>query len=128
MITKNDIKNVIIVFIILFVIDFIYLYINQDWYKNETYRSQKSELKLKWIGVIFRYIAQSLGLYIFILRNKLNLSYSFLYGIIIYGNYLSTNYATINIFDEKLALADLSKGGIIMIITSYLYYKFKNYQ
>lgn len=83
-------------------------------------------------GVIFRYMAQSLGLYIFVLRNNLLLSskiiYSFLYGIIIYDNYLSTNYATINIFDEKLALADLSKGGIIMIITTYLYHKFKNYQ
>jgi hypothetical protein len=73
MFTINDIKNFIIVFIILFIIDAIYLYIYQDWYKYETYRSQGTPLKIKWIGVIFRYIAQSLGLYIFILRNKLNL-------------------------------------------------------
>ncbi len=125
MIDKKDIKNIIIVGVILFLLDFIYLYFNQDWYKRETYRSQKSELKLKIIGVIGRYLAQTLGLYIFILRNKLPLIYSLLYGFIIYGNYIGTNYATITIFDEKLAIVDLIKGGTIMTMTSYIYYKLK---
>jgi uncharacterized membrane protein len=125
MIDKKDIKNIIIVGVILFLLDFTYLYFNQDWYKRETYKSQKSELKLKIIGVIGRYLAQTLGLYIFILRNKLPLIYSLLYGLIIYGNYIGTNYATITIFDEKLAIFDLIKGGTIMTMTSYIYYKLK---
>ena len=125
MIDKKDIKNIIIVGVILFLLDFTYLYFNQDWYKRETYKSQKSELKLKIIGVIGRYLAQTLGLYIFILRNKLPLIYSLLYGLIIYGNYIGTNYATITIFDEKLAIVDLIKGGTIMTMTSYIYYKLK---
>jgi hypothetical protein len=45
MITQNDIKNIIIIFIILFVLDFIYLYVNQNWYKNQIIKSQGTELK-----------------------------------------------------------------------------------
>lgn len=50
-----------------------------------------------------------------------SLIYSLLFGIIIYGNYLGTNYATIKVFDEKLASVDLIKGGTIMTITRYIY-------
>jgi len=126
MIDKLDIKNILIVGIILFILDLIYLFFNQNWYKKEIYRSQNSQLELKWFGVFSRYFAQTLGLYIFILRNNLPLIYSFIYGLIIYGNYLGTNYATITVFDEKLAFVDLMKGGIIMVLTSYIYYKIKD--
>ena len=117
-----EIKKIIKVIIILFILDLIYLYLNQNWYKKEIYRSQKSELELKWFGVFVRYIAQAIGLYVFVLRNNYSLKYAFLFGLIIYGNYLRTNYATIKIFDEKLAITDLIKGGIIMTLTSYIYY------
>ena len=72
---------------------------------------------------IIRYIAQAIGLYVFVLRNNYSLKYAFLFGLIIYGNYIGTNYATIKIFDEKLAITDLIKGGFIMTLTSYIYYK-----
>ena len=119
----TDIKNIIKVIIILFILDFIYLYFNQNSYKKEIYRSQKSELELKWSGVFVRYIAQAIGLYILILKNNYSLKYAFLFGLVIYANYLGTNYATIKVFDEKLAITDLIKGGIIMTMTGYLYYK-----
>jgi len=119
----TDIKNTIKVIIILFILDLIYLYFNQDWYKKEIYRSQKSKLELKWAGVFIRYITQAIGLYIFVLKNNYSLIYAFLFGLIIYGNYLGTNYATITVFDKNLAITDFIKGGIIMSVTGYLYYK-----
>jgi uncharacterized membrane protein len=118
-----DIYKLLIVGSILFTLDFLYLYFNQGWYKKEILKMQGSELKLKWVGVFIRYFTQTVGLYIFVLKNKLPLIYSFLYGIIIYGNYIGTNYATINDFDPLLAGFDLLKGGIIMTITSYIFYK-----
>ena len=120
---KQDIKNFIKVIVILFILDFIYLYFNQNWYRKEILRTQRSELELKWIGVIARYTTQALGLYIFVLRNNYSLIYALIYGLVIYGNYLGTNYATIKTFDEKLAITDLIKGCSIMILTSYIYYK-----
>ena len=58
-----EIKKIIKVIIILFILDLIYLYLNQNWYKKEIYRSQKSELELKWFGVFVRYIAHSLMMF-----------------------------------------------------------------
>jgi uncharacterized membrane protein len=121
---NTEIKNIIKVMIILFILDLIYLYFNQNWYKKEIYKSQKSKLELKWSGVFIRYIAQAIGLYIFVLHNNLSLIYAFLFGLIIYGNYIGTNYATIKVFDEKLAIVDLIKGGIISTLTGYIYYNF----
>jgi uncharacterized membrane protein len=115
-----DIKKLIVSSIILIVLDFSYLYINQDWYKKETKRSQGSDLKLKWTGVFLRYLTQIIGLNLFIIQRNGSLLESFIFGLIIYGNYIGTNYATINIFDETLAMTDLFKGGLIMMLTTYL--------
>lgn len=74
--------------------------------------------------MFIRYLSQISGLNLFILQRNGTLFEGGLYGLIIYSNYLGTNYATIEHFDEKLALVDLCKGGIIMALTTYLTYYF----
>ena len=106
--------------ITLLCLDFTYLHIQQNWYKSEIIRMQGSALELKWEGVILRYLTQILGLNLFILNNNGKIVDAFIYGIIIYGNYIGTNYATIKIFDEKLAFVDLLKGGTIMALTTFI--------
>ena len=123
----NNIVNIrllIISSLILVSLDFIYIYLNQDWYKTEIRNSQGSELQqLKWSGVTIRYLSQIIGLNLFVLQHNGTILDSFIYGLIIYSNYIGTSYATINYFDEKLAFADLLKGGSIMALTTYLTYQ-----
>jgi hypothetical protein len=114
------IKKLLISGIVLFTLDFIYLYMNQDWYKQETKKSCNDEIKLKWTGVFIRYFSQIVGLNLFVLQRNGTLLEAFLYGLVIYGNYIGTNYATIRHFDEKLASVDMIKGGIIMLLTAYI--------
>ncbi len=121
MIYKN-IKLFIISTIILLALDFTYLLLNKNWYITETKKMQNNEFKLKWFGVFMRYLSQIIGLNLFILQLNGSIIDAFLFGLIIYGNYIGTNYATINIFDEKLAFVDLIKGGIIMALTTYFTY------
>jgi uncharacterized membrane protein len=78
---------------------------------------QGKELKLKWTGVFIRYLSQIIGINLFVLQVNGVIIKSFLFGLIIYGNYIGTNYATIDIFDETLAIFDLLKGGVIMSLT-----------
>ena len=118
-----NIKLFIVSFIILIILDFVYLYFNQNWYKKEIKKSQGTELILKWPGVFIRYFSQVVGLNIFILQKNGTIIDSFLFGLIIYANYLGTNYATIINFDENLAMVDLIKGSIIMSLTTFLTYK-----
>lgn len=106
--------------ITLLCLDFTYLYLQQNWYKSEIIRMQGSPLELKWSGVILRYLTQIIGLNLFILNNNGSIVDAFIYGIIIYGNYIGTNYATVKIFDEQLAIVDLLKGGSIMALTTFI--------
>jgi uncharacterized membrane protein len=108
--------------IILIALDFIYLYINQSWYIQETEASQGRVFELKWPGVFLRYIAQIIGLNLFVLQHGGSIVDAFIYGLIIYSNYIGTNYATISHFDETLAVVDLIKGGSIMALTAFLTY------
>ena len=121
-----NIKLFIISALILLILDLSYLFINQKWYKNETKRMQGKELKLKWLGVFIRYLSQIIGLNLFVLQVNGGIIKSLLFGLIIYGNYIGTNYATIDIFDETLAIFDLLKGGVIMSLTTYITYNILN--
>jgi uncharacterized membrane protein len=121
----NIIKDYNILFIstiILITVDISYLYLNQLWYKKEIQKMQGYELNLKWSGVILRYLSQIIGLNIFVLQRNGTLLDAFIYGIIIYSNYIGTNYATVNDFDETLAAADLLKGGMVMVLTTFFTY------
>ena len=127
MINKTlTIKLFIVSAIVLVLLDFIYLFLQQKWYKTEIKKIQGGELKLNWIGVFMRYLAQIIGLNIFVLQNNGSILYSFIFGIVIYLNYIGTNYATIINFDELLAFVDLVKGGIIMSLTTYISYLILN--
>jgi uncharacterized membrane protein len=111
---------------VLILLDFIYLFLQQEWYKKEIKKIQGAELKLNWAGVFMRYLAQIIGLNIFVLQNNGSILNSFLFGIIIYLNYIGTSYATIINFDELLAFVDLLKGGVIMGLTTYITYLILN--
>jgi uncharacterized membrane protein len=117
-------KIVFISSLTLITLDFMYLYLNQEWYIKETELSQSKMFELKWTGVFLRYLTQIVGLNIFVLQNGGSVSSAFLFGLIIYGNYIGTNYATISRFDESLAFFDFLKGGTIMALTAYIAYLF----
>ena len=115
-----NIKTFIKSTLVLLTLDLLYLYINRETYMREIYRSQGSKLDLKWEGVLWRYLSQLIGLNYFVLGKENEISRAFIYGLVIYGNYLGTNYATIRIFDKRLARSDLLKGITLMILTTYL--------
>lgn len=123
---KFNINLFIISGLILIILDFSYLFLNKKWYENETKRMQGKEFNLKWYGVFIRYLSQIIGLNLFVLQVNGGIIKSFLFGLIVYGNYIGTNYATIDIFDETLAIFDLLKGGIIMALTTYISYSLSN--
>jgi len=111
---------------ILIFLDFLYLFLQQKWYKKEIKNVQGKELKLNCVGVFMRYLAQIIGLNLFVLQNNYSILYSFIFGIIIYLNYIGTSYATIINFNELLAFVDLLKGGTIMALTTYISYLILN--
>ena len=90
-------------------------------FQNMIQKIQGSPLKMKLIPTIFCYIILVSSLYYFIIYKKGSYLDAFLLGFFIYGVYETTNMAIFKHWSPSVGLIDLSWGGFLFLITSYLY-------
>jgi len=111
------IKNFIKIFVILILIDIIWIkVVAGKVYKNMIRDIQKEELKVKVVPAVFVYVVMALLLLLFGSTNIRN----FLLGFLSYGIYDLTNLALINKFDAKFAILDMIWGGFLFMATYYI--------
>ena len=95
----NDIKKILIIIVILFVIDVPMLtYFNKDMYQANLKGINNGELDfsgLKIVSAIICYLIMGFGIYYFSVKEK-NLMNALILGFVVYGVYNSTNFATMN--------------------------------
>ena len=110
------VKDFIKVFIILLIIDLIWIQLfAKNKYKKMIKNIQHEDLQIKIIPSILVYVFLTLLFIIF--RNKSNII-MFLLGFLSYGVYDMTNYALLNKFDINFALFDMIWGGLLFLITN----------
>ena len=113
---KMFVKDFIKVFIILLIIDLIWIQLfAKNKYKKMIKNIQHEDLQIKIIPSILVYVFLTLLFIIF--RNKSNII-MFLLGFLSYGVYDMTNYALLNKFDINFALFDMIWGGLLFLITN----------
>jgi uncharacterized membrane protein len=121
----NEIKVMIIGYIILLVIDNIYLYLNRDFYKDILDKTQEINIiaaLISWMVIII-----SINLLV-LSRNDINEKNALIYGAYLgfsmYGVYNLTNYATYpNKWNMKILIGDTAWGTLITSMMSYILYK-----
>jgi uncharacterized membrane protein len=112
--------------VIILVLDAIYMYVNADVISRQIVSVQKFALKLRWTGAVLCYLVLVLGLYYFILRTHRPVMDAFYLGIVIYGVYEFTNYASLKNWNNPAFVAmDMLWGGIVLSLTTFLVYKLK---
>lgn len=116
-------KQVIVSSIIFLLLDFLYLSTFGSFFNKLVYAVQGSPLKFNLLGAIFCYIFLIYGLNYFILTEKRSIKDAFLFGIIIYGVYETTNYAIINKWSLKAVALDTLWGGILFAMTANATYR-----
>jgi uncharacterized membrane protein len=117
-------KEIIIIYILLFVLDQPYIqFLAKPMYQKMINTIQKEPLNVKIIGVIIAYMFMTLAFY-----KIVNNSYSnaFFLGLSMYGVYNFVNYAVLNDYLLSSALIDTIWGSILYMITLYVYRKIKN--
>jgi uncharacterized membrane protein len=114
------VKTLSLIAICLLALDGIYLSIFGNQFTRMIISIQGSPIKLKYISAILCYILLVTGLYYFIILPKRSVLDAFLLGIITYGVYDTTNYATINKWKWNLALLDTIWGGTLFALTTYI--------
>jgi len=115
------IRNIFLLSILFLAVDSVYLYLMGDFAKSMIYKIQGSKLTFRVLSAFFCYLFLIFGLYHFIILKKASLLEAFLFGLIIYGVYETTNHAIIKNWDLRFVFLDTLWGGFLFLITTYLY-------
>jgi uncharacterized membrane protein len=116
------IKEIIISSIALLILDAAYISLNQRAFENQVASVQRVILQVKPLGAIICYFFLIFGLNYFIISKKRPLIDAFLFGLIIYAVYDSTNYALFKQWKPLLAIMDAVWGGSLFALTTFITY------
>jgi len=115
------VKNIILLALIFVLVDAGFLYLMRNNFQNMINKIQGSPLQLELIPTIACYIILVSSLYYFIVYKNGSYLDAFLLGFFIYGVYETTNMAIFKDWSPKVGLIDLSWGGFLFLITTFLY-------
>jgi uncharacterized membrane protein len=116
------VKEIIVSTVVLLILDGGFLYLNMDKYKHQIASVQRVILQFKPEGALICYFLLIAGLNYFIIQRNRSLLEAFLLGVIIYGVYDSTNYASLKKWDPYLAIMDSLWGGTLFALTTFITY------
>lgn len=103
----------------LLVLDAIYLGIHSSYLKKTMENVQKGSFQVRYAPALLVY-AYLTAIVIGLLKYKVTIRDSFLLGLLIYGIYEGTNYATLERWPLYLFVVDTLWGGILISLTTYI--------
>lgn len=119
----NTFKNIFLVTTIIGLLDFMYINLILKYFQNMVLKIQKTPIKARLIPAILCYLVLIFSVYYFIILQNAPLINAFLLGLTIYSVYELTNYATIKDWNLKFVIADSIWGGILFLLTTFIYRK-----
>ena len=110
-------------FIILVIIDLLYLkIIGYPLFSKVIKKITNEDINFNYIGLL-SYFFIVYGLNYFIIKNKKSVLDAFILGLVIYGTYDFTNIGIFKNYDIYIGLIDTLWGGLLLSITTYIYYQ-----
>jgi len=116
-------KQLLLLGIIIIIVDSGFIYLISNNFQKMIKKIQGSPLSIKVFPTIASYLILISSLYYFVIFKKGSLLDAFLLGFFIYGVYETTNMATFKDWNVYVGLIDLTWGGLLFLITTYLYQK-----
>jgi uncharacterized membrane protein len=104
--------------IIFISIDFFYLNLMKKYFNKQIQDIQGTSIKINFLATFICYIFLITGLNYFIIKPKRSVSDAFLFGIIIYGVFETTNWALFNNWSPLNVILDTLWGGILFALTA----------
>ena len=115
-------REIIISTVTLLVLDGIYLYLTSKLFSDQITNIQRVVMQFKPIGAVVCYILLIVGLNYFIIQRNRSVTEAFFLGLVVYGVYDSTNYATLKKWTAELSILDTIWGGSVFALTTYITY------
>lgn len=99
-------------------LDFFYLNLMKGYFDNQIKAIQGTKIQINILAVIICYIFLIFGLNYFIIKPKRSVSDAFLFGLVIYGVYETTNWALFSKWRITSVIIDTLWGGILFALTT----------
>jgi uncharacterized membrane protein len=115
------IKDIILLAVIFVLVDAGFLYLMSNNFQTMVKKIQGSPLKMELLPTVACYIVLVSSLYYFVIYKKGSYLDAFLLGFFIYAVYETTNMAIFKDWSISVGLIDLTWGGFLFLITTYLY-------
>jgi uncharacterized membrane protein len=119
-------KILLNIFIILTIIDSIYLYSTKSLFDKMILEIQSSGIEMRLESAIIVYLLITYGLYYFIIKENRSPYEAALLGLIIYGVFDFTNHAIFKNYNIYIGLLDTIWGGILCGLTTHIYYLYSS--
>ena len=116
---------ILITAIVLLSLDYIYLSLMSNYFKNQVKKVQGTPLKMNFVGVALCYILLIIGLYYFIIKPNKSVSDAFLFGLVIYGVYETTTLGLFTNWSILTVIIDTLWGASLFAITTFIINKLK---
>ena len=101
-------------------LDFFYLNLMKGYFDKQIKAIQGTKIQMNLLAVILCYIFLIFGLNYFIIKPKRSVSDAFLFGLVIYGVYETTNWALFSKWSPITVIMDTLWGGILFALTTYI--------
>lgn len=121
---KKPLLQLIVTFIIFFILDRIYLSLMSEKIASQIKKVQKEPVEINYIGTVFLNILTIIGMYLFIIQTNANLFNAFFLGFMIQGVINATNMAVFKEWKTNIIIIDIIVGGLQTLIAVYLARKF----
>ena len=104
--------------IIFVTLDYFYLNLMKGYFEKQIQSVQGSPLKMNFLAAIICYIFLIFGLNYFIIKPKRSVKDAFLFGLIIYAVYETTNKTLLTKWSWTTVFIDSLWGGVIFALTT----------
>jgi uncharacterized membrane protein len=101
-------------------LDALYLNLVKNYFSKQVQNIQGSEIKVNYLAAVICYIFLIIGLNYFIIRPNRSVNDAFLFGIVIYGVYETTNWAIFKNWSVFSVILDTLWGGILFALTTFI--------
>ena len=111
--------------IIFVCLDAVYLNLLKGYFNKQVQDIQGSQIEFNLLAAIICYIFLIIGLNYFIIRPHRSVSDAFLFGIVIYGVYETTNWTIFKNWSALSVVIDTLWGGTVFALTTFIVRGFK---
>jgi uncharacterized membrane protein len=120
--------NLLISSIVFISIDFFYLNLMKKYFNKQVQDIQGTPIKMNLFAALICYVFLIIGLNYFIIKPNRNVSDAFLFGIIIYGVFETTNWTLFSQWSSLTVIMDTLWGGILFALTTKIVKLIREYK